>query len=368
MRIDRIELTQIHMPLVHFFETSFGRTYERTIVLVRVYSGEEVGWGEVTAGETPFYSHETYDTAWIVIKKFIAPRILNREFENLDDVSDIWRPIRGHNMAKAAVETALWELEARRRGLSLSRLLGGTRPEIECGVSIGIQENVFTLLKKIETEVHSGYRRIKIKIKPGWDVSVVAEVRKHFPRILLMGDANSAYTLADVEVFKRLDEFHLMMIEQPLHWNDLLDHAELQRQIKTPICLDESIHDVEDARKAIEIGACQIINMKLGRVGGYSEARKIHDLAQSKGIPVWCGGMLESGIGRVHNIALSSLANFKLPGDVSASLRYWKQDIIDPEVEVSPRGTITVPTGPGLGYRPSIERIEKVTERHEVLQ
>lgn len=221
------------------------------------------------------------------------------------------------------------------------------------------------MLKKIETEIEAGYRRIKIKIKPGWDVEVVREVRMHFPKIPLMGDANSAYSLSDVSVFQRLDEYDLMMVEQPLHWNDLIDHAELQRQIRTPICLDESIHDVDDARKAIGIGACKIINMKLGRVGGYTEAKKIHDLAESRGIPVWCGGMLESGIGRAHNVALSTLANFKLPGDVSASKRYWNQDIVDPEVEVNPQGRIIVPGGVGFGYQPVWERVEKLSDRTE---
>ncbi len=368
IRIDQIELTQINIPLVHFFETSFGRTYERTIVLVRVFSGGEAGYGEVTAGESPFYCHETGDTAWIVIKKFIAPLVLNREFTHPSEVSPLFKPIRGHNMAKAAVETAIWELWSRQNGQPLSKAIGGTRTEISCGVSIGIQDDISQLLKLIETEVDAGYRRIKIKIKPGWDVEVIRSVRKHFPDILLMGDANSAYSLADVEVFKRLDEYNLMMVEQPLHWNDILDHAALQKQIQTPICLDESIHDVEDARKAIEIGACRIINMKLGRVGGFSEAMKIHDLALRKGIAVWCGGMLEAGIGRAHNIALSSLENFKLPGDVSASKRYWKQDIIEPEVEVSPQGTIRVPAEAGLGFRPLWERVERLSTRQEVIR
>jgi o-succinylbenzoate synthase len=365
MKIDSIELTQISIPLVHYFETSFGRTYERTIVLVRVFSEGEAGYGEVTAGETPFYSHETGDTAWIIIKKFVVPLVLHREFEHPREISPLFKLIRGHNMAKAAIETAVWDVWSRSTGQPLHRALGGTREQIECGVSIGIQESVLALLRKIETEIDAGYKRIKIKIKPGWDIDVVREVRKHFPQILLMGDANSAYTLSDIGVFKTLDQYNLMMVEQPLHWNDILDHAELQRHIRTPICLDESIHDVEDARKAIDAGACRIINMKLGRVGGYTEARKIHDLAQAKAIPVWCGGMLESGIGRAHNIALSTLENFKLPGDVSASKRYWQQDIIDPEVDVSPLGTITVPSGIGLGYKPVWDRVKRLSNRTE---
>ncbi len=368
MKIDQIELTQIRIPLLHFFETSFGRTYERSIVLVRLFSGENVGYGEVTAGENPFYNHETGETAWIIIKKFIAPMVLNREFGHPTEVSSLFHPIRGHNMAKAAIETAFWDLWSRREGVSLRDAIGGTRGEIECGVSIGIQESLPLLLKKIETELADGYRRIKVKIKPGWDVEVIREIRRHFPRILLMADANSAYALADVDLFKRMDEFDLMMVEQPLHWNDIIDHAELQRQIKTPICLDESIHDAEDARKAIALGACRIINVKLGRVGGYTEARKIQALAQSKGVPVWCGGMLESGIGRAHNVMLSTLENFKLPGDVSASRRYWKQDIIDPEVEVTSKGTIRVPIGMGLSYVPQWDRVKQLSDRHEIIK
>lgn len=368
MKIDRIELTQIKIPLVHFFETSFGRTYERTIVLVRVFSNGEVGYGEVTAGESPFYSHETGDTAWLIIKRFIAPTILHRPFNHPDSISPFLKAIRGHNMAKAAIETSVWDLWSRQRGEPVHRAIGGKKKEIRCGVSIGIQDTIPELLKKIETEVNAGYQRIKVKIKPGWDVEVIREVRREFPKILLMGDANSAYTLADMETFKQLDEFNLMMIEQPLHWNDLLDHAELQRHIRTPICLDESIHDLGDARKAIDSKACRIINMKLGRVGGYAEARRIHDLALEKRIPVWCGGMLESGIGRAHNIALSSLDNFTLPGDVSASRRYWKQDIIEPEVEVSAQGTIIVPQGIGIGFKPLWERVEKLKERQEIFE
>jgi O-succinylbenzoate synthase len=368
MRIDRIELNRIRIPLIHYFETSFGRTYERTIVLVRLFASGEVGYGEVTAGESPFYSHETGDTAWIIIRKFIAPLVLHRDFDHPSEVSSLFTPIRGHNMAKAAVESGMWDLWARQSGLPLCKVIGGTRSEIQCGVSIGIQDSVPLLLKKIETEVGAGYRRIKVKIKPGWDVDVIREVRRHFPNVPLMGDANSAYSLSDLEVFKRLDEFDLVMLEQPLHWNDMIDHAELQKQIRTPICLDESIHNAEDARKAINVGACRIINVKLGRVGGFAEARKIHDLCQAKGIPVWCGGMLESGIGRAHNIALSTLENFRLPGDVSASKRYWTQDIIDPEVEVSPQGTIKVPSSPGIGFRPIWDRIENLSDQREVLQ
>jgi O-succinylbenzoate synthase len=269
-------------------------------------------------------------------------------------------------MAQAGLETALWDLEARIANRPLWKLLGGTRTSIDCGVSIGIQPSVDSLLSKIQTELNAGYRRIKIKIKPGWDLQVIQEVRQAFPKILLMADANSAYTLADMELFRKLDQFDLMMIEQPLHDEDIIDHATLQRSIRTPICLDESIHSAEDARKAIEIGACRIINVKLGRVGGHSAARAVHDVCRDNGIPVWCGGMLESGIGRAHNIAMSSLANFILPGDVTASKRYWEHDIIDPEVVVDREGRIAQRSDSGLGYRVNEGRVAEFTVRSQV--
>jgi O-succinylbenzoate synthase len=268
-------------------------------------------------------------------------------------------------MAKAALENALWDIEAQQKGVPLAKLLGGTLEEIPCGVSIGIQNSVEELLEKIQRELDAGYQRIKVKIKPGWDVEVLERIRQRFPRIALMADANSAYTLADLPRLKSLDRFYLMMVEQPLGWDDLLDHAKLQRELATPICLDESIHSADDARKAIEIGACKIINVKLGRVGGFTAARQVEEVCRAKNVPVWCGGMLESGIGRAHNIALSTLPGFTLPGDVSASRRYWTQDIIDPEVMVTPEGTIQVPQTPGLGYTPNLERIEKATVRKE---
>jgi O-succinylbenzoate synthase len=271
-------------------------------------------------------------------------------------------------MAKAALETALWDAEAKQKSLPLAKLLGGTREEIPCGVSIGIQPTMDGLIAKAEEALAAGYQRIKIKIKPGLDIEPVRALRERFPRARLMADANSAYRLADAPLLKRLDAFHLMMIEQPLGWNDIFSHAQLQRQLETPICLDECIHDVEHARAAIELGACRIINIKLGRVGGHTAARRVHDLCQAKSIPVWCGGMLESGIGRAHNVAMSSLANFSLPGDVSASRRYWAEDIIEPEVEVSNQGTIRVPSAPGIGYAPRIDRIESLTKRREVLE
>jgi O-succinylbenzoate synthase len=366
MKIKRVELREIQMPLVHFFETSFGRTTTRRIVLVRVEAEGLTGWGEVTAGETPFYSHETAETAWHVLRDFLIPWVLGKEWSSASEVAARFRPIRGHNMAKAALENALWVIEAQQKGLPLANAIGGTLEEIPCGVSIGIQNSVEELLEKIAAELSTGYQRIKVKVKPGWDVDVLERIRKRFPRIALMADANSAYTLADLAHLKQFDRFYLMMIEQPLGWEDIIDHARLQREISTPICLDESIHSADDARKAIEIGACKIINVKLGRVGGFTSALRLHEVCRAKNIPMWCGGMLEAGIGRAHNIAMSSLPGFTLPGDVSASRRYWREDIIDPEVTVSARGTIHVPQSSGLGYEPNLGRIEKVTLRKEV--
>jgi O-succinylbenzoate synthase len=365
MRITHVELRELRLPLVSFFETSFGRTTDRRIVLVRVEADGLTGWGEVTCGETPFYSYETPETAWHLLRDYLIPWSLDGSWGTASDLADRFRPIRGHPMAKAAMENALWDIEAQEKGVSIARLLGGTLEEIPCGVSIGIQESVEVLLEKIERELAAGYQRIKIKVKPGWDLEVLERIRSKFPDIPLMVDANSAYTLADFDHLKQFDRFDLMMIEQPLGWDDMVDHARLQKELQTPLCLDESIHSADDARKALDLGACRIINIKLGRVGGYTSARSIHDLCRARGVPVWCGGMLESGIGRAHNIALSSLPGFTLPGDVSASRRYWQQDIIQPEVTVTPRGIISVPKTPGLGYLPDLERIEKVTVRKE---
>jgi len=367
-KIERVLLREIRMPLVHFFETSFGRTTERRIVLVEVVSGGVSGWGEVTAGENPFYNEEWTESAWLILRDYAAPRIVGRSLESAAEAAPLTAHIRGHRMARGGLEAALWDLEARLKGLPLYRLIGGgAHREIPCGVSIGIQDSVDQLLAKIEQELAAGYQRIKIKIKPGWDVEVLAQVRRRFPEIRLMADANSAYTLADAERLRRLDEYYLMMIEQPLAHDDIIDHAELQRRLQTPICLDECIRSAHHAEKAIRLGACRIINIKLGRVGGFSEARRVHDVAQAAGIPVWCGGMLESGVGRAHNIALSTLPNFRLPGDVSASKRYWRQDIITPPVEVSPRGTIAVRDEPGFGYALDTDLIRRLTVRQQIV-
>jgi o-succinylbenzoate synthase len=370
--IEKITLREIAMPLVHFFETSFGRTTHRRIILVEVVSQGVCGWGEVTCGENPFYNEEWTDAAWMIVRDYVAPRVLRSSsksaFASAAEVADRSAHIRGHYMARGGVEAAVWDLEARLKGVPLwEHIGGGWFKEIACGVSIGIQNSVADLLRTIEKEVAGGYQRIKIKIKPGWDVDVVREVRKAFPAIRLMADANSAYTLADAAHLKRLDEFHLMMIEQPLAHDEIVDHAALQAQLDTSICLDECIRTVHHAEQAIRLPACGILNIKLGRVGGFREALRIHDLAMANSIPVWCGGMLESGIGRAHNIALSTLPNFVLPGDVSASKRYWERDIISPAIEVSPQGTITVSEAAGFGYEVDRDYLRHVTVREETL-
>lgn len=369
MRAEAIELIEIRMPLVHFFETSFGRTEERRIILVKVVdeSGAE-GWGECTAGELPSYCEEWTESCWVIIEKILAPSLVGREISSADEVWDLMKRIRGNRMAKAAVETAFWDLEAKIIGIPLWRHLGGVRKEIPCGVSIGIQNSISELLEKIRKELEAGYQRIKIKIAPGWDYRVIERVREEFGSIALMGDANSAYSLEDVELFKRMDEFNLMMFEQPLAYDDMIDHAKLQRQIRTPICLDESIRSAEDARKAIEIGACRIINIKNGRVGGHKQSKLVESVCRKNQVPVWCGGMLESGIGRAHNIAMSTLEGFILPGDVSASKRYWHEDIIEPEVEVTPHGTIVAPELPGIGFHVRKDRIEKLAVRRALIR
>ena len=368
IRLERATLRHLRMPLVHFFETSFSRTYERDILIVEVVADGVSGWGEVTAGEHPFYNEEWTDAAWLILKNYVAPRVLGKEIDSASDVFPLTKHIRGHNMARGGFEAAVWDLEARRAGMPLYRHIGGgARREIPCGVSIGVQDSVDQLLGKIDTELQAGYQRIKMKIKPGWDVEVVAEVRKRFPAIKLMADANSAYTLADIDRLRRLDEFYLMMIEQPLSHDDIIDHAMLQQRLTTPICLDECIRTVRHAEQAVEMRACRIINIKLGRVAGFSQARRIHDVALAAGVPVWCGGMLEAGIGRAHNVALSTLPNFVLPGDVSASKRYWKRDIIQPEVETTAAGTIVVRDEPGFGYDLDLDWMRELTVREETL-
>jgi o-succinylbenzoate synthase len=368
MKVEAITLREIHMPLVHFFETSFGRTYSRRILLVTLHCEGVNGWGECVAGEDPFYSEEWSETAWPTLKRYLGPAILGQDLASAADCLPLFSRVRGHRMAKAAVENALWDAEAKQKKLPLWKLLGGTRREIPCGVSIGIQDSVEQLLEKVETELGAGYRRIKVKVKPGWDINVLERIRSRWPEILLSCDANSAYRLDDLEHLRQFDKFNLLMIEQPLWNDDIYYHAQLQRQIKTALCLDESIRHARDAAAALETGACRIINIKVGRVGGFSEATKVHNVCHKHDIPVWCGGMLESGIGRAHNIALSTLENFRLPGDVSSSKRYWKEDIIEPEVAVSRQGFIAVSDAPGTGYRVREDLIERLTVRKEIVK
>jgi O-succinylbenzoate synthase len=367
MKIEAITLREIQMPLVHFFETSFGRTYSRRILLITAHCEGIEGWGECVAGEDPFYSSEWVESSWLTIRHYLAPAILGRSLESAGECAHLFSKVRGHRMAKAGLENALWDAEAQQKNLPLWKLLGGTRTEIPCGVSIGIQDSSEQLLEKIQVELAAGYRRIKVKVKPGWDVKVLEKIRSRWADITLSCDANSAYTLDQVEHLRAFDQFKLLMIEQPLWDDDIFYHARLQKELRTAICLDESIVNARSAAIAIETGACRIINIKVGRVGGFSEARKIHDVCRAQKISVWCGGMLESGIGRAHNIALSTLENFSLPGDVSASKRYWKEDIIDPEVSVSPQGMISIGNEPGRGYRIKEDLIEELTVRKETI-
>jgi len=367
MKIEAIHMRELNMPLAHPFETSFGVTTARRILTVELQSEGLSGWGECVAGEHPYFSDEMVDTAWLITETELAPRLLQAAPAGGGDCPEIFAQVRGHRMAKAALENAVWDLDAQRRNVSLSKLLGGTRETIPCGVSIGIQPSPEALMDKIAIELAAGYQRIKLKCKHGWDTQIFEMVRKRWPDILLSCDANSAYALDDAEHIATWDQFKLLMIEQPLWYDDFFFHAELQRRIQTDICLDECIRNRRDAAAALELGSGRILNIKVGRVGGFSEAIAIHDVAQTLGIAVWCGGMLETGIGRSHNIALSSLPNFSLPGDVSASKRYWAQDIIEPEVTVSAQGTITVPTAPGRGFAVLPERIEKIAVRSKTL-
>ena len=368
MKIDGILLRELHLPLVRPFETSFGVTRDRRILLVEVRSEGLIGWGECTAGERPYFSGESTDTAWQVLLNELGPMLASESPEHGGQCPRIFQKVRANRMAKAALENAIWDLEAQREGIPLAQLLGGVRDTIACGVSIGIQPSIAELMAVIERELAAGYQRIKLKCKPGWDVDVFEKVRTRWPGIMLSCDANSAYKLRDADHLVTFDAFDLLMIEQPLWHDDFYFHSMLQKRLNTPICLDESIRNRRDALAAIEMESCRMINIKLGRVGGFSEAIAVHNVAQERGIPVWCGGMLESGIGRAHNIALSSLENFSLPGDVSASARYWREDIVEPEITVSPAGEITLPDSPGRGYEVRYDLIEQLTIRKETIR
>jgi len=362
MRIDSAELREIPLRLREYFEISSGGKQDRRILLLTLTGEGMEGWGECVAGEDPGYSSETTETAWHVLTDFILPRIVGRDASGPEDVLAPVSWIRGHRMAKASVEMASWDLAARMDGVSLSRKLGGTRERVQVGVSVGLQKNDALLHEQVGRYVEAGYSRIKIKIKPGRDVAMLAGVRERFPDVPLMADANSAYTLADADRLAELDALDLMMIEQPLSYDDFLDHARLQERLRTPICLDESIESVGDLELALELGSCGIVNIKPGRVGGHGTSRRIQDLMKDRGLPVWCGGMLESGIGRAHNVALASLEGFTLPGDISASRRYWERDVVTPEFEVD-EGHMRVPDGVGIGVEPDRERIESLTVR-----
>ncbi|MDH4618406.1 o-succinylbenzoate synthase [Brevibacillus sp. AY1] len=366
MKLERIDLQRIKIPLNSPFETSMGVETHKECILVRAYSGEHVGFGESVAMDVPVYNEEDVDTVWYMLEKYLIPQLFKREIEHPDEVSHLFSWMRRNHMAKAALEGAVWDLYAKMQGMSLSQALGGTRTTIDVGVSIGIEPTIEKLLQRVEGFVRDGYKKIKVKIKPGFDVEPMRAIRQTFgPDVPLMADANSAYTLSDIEMLKELDEFGLIMIEQPLAHDDIIDHATLQRELKTPICLDESIHTVEDARKAIGLGSCRIINIKIGRVGGLTDAKKIHDLCQANHVPVWCGGMLEAGIGRAHNIAMASLANFTIPGDTSPSHRYFAEDIVTPWIDFAKPGVLNVPTAPGIGFDINEQAIRSALVEHK---
>lgn len=362
MKIKKVILRHLKLDLLYPFTTSFGTEYDKDFILVEVQNEDGLsGWAESVAMLDPLYNEETVKTNWHILEDYLVPIVLKNEIQHPDELFEKWfAHLRGNYMAKAAIEGAVWDLYAKEQNASLASVLGGNRSTIDVGVSIGIKNSIEETLETIGARLEEGYKRVKLKIKPGWDIDLIDRVRQEYPDIPLMGDANSAYTLEDMEHLVALDDFNLLMIEQPLAHNDIIDHADLQARMKTPICLDESIHSLEDARKALKLGSCKIINIKIGRVGGLTESKKIHDFCKANDIPVWCGGMLESGVGRAHNISITSLPNFTLPGDTAASSLYWAEDIIEPEVTVQ-NGTITVPTSPGIGYEPSIEKINKYT-------
>lgn len=361
LNLDKITIRLVRIPLKEGFETSFGRVDTRLLFLISIDAEGATGWGEIVAFEEPLYSFETVQTALHAVKDFLAPALLAGPVAGLNGISETFAKYRGHNMAKAGIQLAFADLASKLSGQSLSQYLGGKLDRVEVGVSLGIQSAIGPLIDRVDKYQSLGYRRIKLKIKPAWDIDIVRQVRERYPEIMLSVDANSAYTLADKEHLKQLDAFRLLMIEQPLHHDDLVDHAKLQAELRTALCLDESINSARQARQALELGSCRIINIKVGRVGGYTEAVPIHNLCQSKEIPVWCGGMLESGIGRAHNIALASLPGFTLPGDISASSRYFERDLIAPEVTVAPDGTVEVPKTPGLGFEIDLDYLNAKT-------
>ncbi|MBP2661031.1 MAG: o-succinylbenzoate synthase [Firmicutes bacterium] len=370
MKIEKIVLRKMKMDLNVPFETSFGVMKSKHFIVAEIHSKDHIGYGDCSAFDAPWYNEETTTGAWHILQDFLIPSLFSQErISHPAEVQSLFKAIRRNKMAKASLDCGMWDLYAKENNISLSKALGGTRDQIETGVSLGIQKSVDDLLRVIEKYMGEGYRRVKIKIKPGKDITYLTAVRKEFGDIMLMADANSAYTLNDIELFKELDQLNMIMIEQPLAHDDIVDHAKLQAVMKTRICLDESIHSVEDARKAIELGSTKTINIKVARVGGLTEAKKIHDLCQSHNIPVWCGGMLDSGIGRSHNIAIASLPNYQFPGDVPASNRYWNQDFISPSVVIDQNAMVQVPTQAGIGFKPISELLEGFTyEKKEILR
>jgi O-succinylbenzoate synthase len=357
MRIDQIDLKIVRLPLVRPFQTSSSRKDHLDHILVRIDAGGVIGWGECASPSDPFYCPETTETCWHILKDFLAPAVLGRSWSTIDELVRLYCPVKGNNFAKAGLEMACWDALARAQGMRLHTLLGGTRPRILSGVSLGIEEHIDDLFDQIDRYLDEGYRRIKLKIAPGRDVEVVRRVRERYPALALQVDANSAYTLDDVSTMRELDEFGLLLIEQPLADDDIIDHGRLQAALKTPICLDESIRSADDARKALDLDACRVINIKVSRLGGLREAKRVHDLCLARGVPVWCGGMHEFGIGRAANVAIAALPGFTLPGDVSGSDKYYAEDVVLPPI-VAQRGAIAVFDGPGLGVEPIAERIE----------
>ncbi|MFB6285123.1 MAG: o-succinylbenzoate synthase [Candidatus Bipolaricaulia bacterium] len=368
MRIERVELRHIEMPLVSPFETSFGRELNRQAILTSVESEGAIGWGECVASASPGYSYETVQTAWHVLRDFLVPQLLSHPLDQPSDGPDRWAAVRGHPMAKASLEAAVWDAYARLHGVSLKETLGGEASRIPSGISLGIQPSVDALLDRIDEAIQANYRRVKLKIKPGWDVEMLERVRQRFPELDLMVDANAAYASTDQQRLRALDAFGLMMIEQPYAEDDLVEHSRLQDVVSTPICLDESLSSPHGVQQALELDSCRIVNVKPGRVGGLTNARRIHDLCHERGVPVWCGGMLETGIGRAHNVALASLPGFTLPHDLSASERYYDRDVIEPPFELNADGTLSVPEGPGIGVEVQRDRIDEATRERAVFQ
>jgi O-succinylbenzoate synthase len=366
MRIEQIDLKIVRLPLVRPFQTSSSRKAHLDHILVRVVAGGVIGWGECASPSDPYYCPETTETCWHILKDFLAPAVLGQDWSTIAELVGLYRTVKGNRFAKAGLEMACWDVLARARRVSLYALAGGTRPEIVSGVSLGIEERIEALFDQVDRYLEEGYRRIKLKIAPGWDVDVVRQVRERYPSTALQVDANSAYTLDDIPTLQALDDFNLLLIEQPLAHDDIIDHATLQAALKTPICLDESIHSADDARKALDLGACRVINIKVSRVGGLLEAKRVHDVCLARGVPVWCGGMHEFGIGRAANVAIAALPGFTLPGDVSGSDKYYAEDIVEPPI-LAHHGAIRVFEEPGLGVEAIEERIDARTLRRLTL-